>query len=60
MVFTALLVAGTVAVLKIYERANVVGHKGKISFNTVITILNLALGLNFLVRASPPPNMGLR
>lgn len=49
LVFTVLLVAGTIVALTVYEREDTVSHKGKITFNAVITILNLALGLNFLV-----------
>ena len=49
LVFTALLVAGTVVALRLYEQQDTVAHSQKISFNVVITILNLALGLNFLV-----------
>ena len=49
LVFTALLVAGTIVALRLYERQDTVAHSQKNSFNVVITILNLALGLNFLV-----------
>lgn len=45
---TALLVAGTIVALRVYENKKTLPHRGKISFNVVITILNLALGLNFL------------
>ncbi|KAL9599152.1 MAG: hypothetical protein Q9219_004019 [cf. Caloplaca sp. 3 TL-2023] len=38
----------TIITLKVYEQKGSVGHDNKILFNTVITVLNLALGLNFL------------
>lgn len=49
LVFTAILVALTIITLKVYEQKGPVAHDDKIVFNTVITVLNLALGLNFLV-----------
>lgn len=48
LLFTALLVAGTIVALRVYKKEQSMPHSGKISFNVVITILNLALGLNFL------------
>ncbi|KAL8777661.1 MAG: hypothetical protein Q9213_007760 [Squamulea squamosa] len=48
LVFTAVLVALVVITLKVYEQKGSVGHDNKIVFNTAITVLNLALGLNFL------------
>ncbi|KAI4184662.1 MAG: hypothetical protein LQ348_004519 [Seirophora lacunosa] len=48
LVFTAILVALTIITLKVYEQKGPVAHDDKIVFNTVITVLNLALGLNFL------------
>ncbi|KAL8769310.1 MAG: hypothetical protein Q9209_004692 [Squamulea sp. 1 TL-2023] len=50
LVFTAVLVALVIITLKVYEQKGSVGHHNKIVFNTIITALNLALGLNFLVR----------
>ncbi|KAL8831014.1 MAG: hypothetical protein Q9191_001110 [Dirinaria sp. TL-2023a] len=57
---TALLVAGTIVALRVYENKKTLPHRGKISFNVVITILNLALGLNFLVghNVKVPPRSG--
>lgn len=49
LVFTAVLVVLVLFVLKIYQDKGTVTHNGKITFNTVITVLNLALGLDFLV-----------
>lgn len=49
LAFTAILVALTLVVLKMYEQQGSVDHDNKIVFNTIITVLNLALGLNFLV-----------
>ncbi|KAL9009177.1 MAG: hypothetical protein Q9173_005772 [Seirophora scorigena] len=48
LVFTATLVSLTIITLKVYEQKGSVAHDDKIVFNTVITVLNLALGLNFL------------
>lgn len=48
LIFTAVLVAVTIITLKVYEQKGSVGHDNKIVFNTIITVLNLALGLNFL------------
>lgn len=50
LVFTIAIVVGTVLALKIYQDKGSVEHQDKIKFNVVITVLNLALGLNFLVR----------
>ena len=50
LVFTVALLVGLILALKIYQDKGTVAHDGKISFNVVITVLGLALGLNFLVR----------
>lgn len=49
LTFTAVLLSLTIVTLKAYEQKGSVEHDDKIVFNTVITVLNLALGLNFLV-----------
>ena len=48
--FTVALLVGLILALKIYQDKDTVAHDGKISFNVIITVLSLALGLNFLVR----------
>lgn len=48
MVFTLILVALFVMTLALWERNGNVSHSGKIWFNVIATVLNLALGLNFL------------
>ncbi|KAL8686914.1 MAG: hypothetical protein Q9218_006768, partial [Villophora microphyllina] len=48
LIFTAILVALVLFTLKVYQDKGAVAHTDKITFNTVITVLNLALGLNFL------------
>ena len=46
--FTTILVVFVIATLQIYQNEDTVDHSNKITFNTIITVLNLALGLNFL------------
>ncbi|KAL8733952.1 MAG: hypothetical protein Q9181_003365 [Wetmoreana brouardii] len=48
LIFTAVLVVLVITVLKVYQDRGTVAHTDKITFNTIITVLNLALGLNFL------------
>ncbi|KAL9605846.1 MAG: hypothetical protein Q9179_000956 [Wetmoreana sp. 5 TL-2023] len=48
LIFTAVLVVLVTIVLKVYQDRGTVAHTDKITFNTIITVLNLALGLNFL------------
>ncbi|KAL8895531.1 MAG: hypothetical protein Q9207_008134, partial [Kuettlingeria erythrocarpa] len=47
LTFTVVLRSLTVFTLKAYEQKGTVGHDHKIVLNTVITVFNLALGLNF-------------
>ncbi|KAL8651895.1 MAG: hypothetical protein Q9226_004493 [Calogaya cf. arnoldii] len=47
LLFTAVLVALVIITLTIYDDRKAVAHDDKITFNTIITVLNLALGLNF-------------
>ncbi|CAO1596238.1 hypothetical protein XANCAGTX0491_000091 [Xanthoria calcicola] len=47
LLFTAVLVGLVILTLTIYDDRKAVTHDGKITFNTIITVLNLALGLNF-------------
>ena len=49
LVFTVVLVVLYIGTLKIYQVEGNVSHKNKEVFNTVTTVLSLALGLNFLV-----------
>ncbi|KAL8835191.1 MAG: hypothetical protein Q9176_007047 [Flavoplaca citrina] len=48
LLFTAVLVALVIITLTIYDNRQAIAHKDKNAFNTITTILNLALGLNFL------------
>ena len=47
--FTGVLVASYIACLKGYQVRNNVSHASKEVFNTITTVISLALGLNFLV-----------
>ncbi|KAL8846417.1 MAG: hypothetical protein Q9221_008499 [Calogaya cf. arnoldii] len=47
LLFTTVLVALVIVTLTIYDDRQAVAHDDKITFNTIITVLNLALGLNF-------------
>lgn len=49
LIFTVVLVAFLLITLRMYKNKGTVAHTDKIVFNTIITCLNLALGLNFLV-----------
>jgi len=49
LIFTIILVILYVASLKIYQDEGNIRHQNKEVFNTVTTVLSLALGLNFLV-----------
>ena len=46
--FTIVLIALFIATLAAFENAGIVSHNSKLWFNVVTTILNLALGINFL------------
>ncbi|KAL8946047.1 MAG: hypothetical protein Q9222_007506, partial [Ikaeria aurantiellina] len=48
LIFTVVLVVVVIVVVKVYQDKGTVAHDDKYVFNTVITVLNLALGLNFL------------
>ncbi|KAL9579949.1 MAG: hypothetical protein Q9212_004785 [Teloschistes hypoglaucus] len=48
LIFTVVLVALVLITLRVYKNKGTVTHTDKIVFNTIITVLNLALGLNFL------------
>ncbi|KAI4258214.1 MAG: hypothetical protein L6R42_005229 [Xanthoria sp. 1 TBL-2021] len=52
LLFTAVLVALVIVTLTIYDLRKAVAHADKITFNTIITVLDLALGLNFFVWTS--------
>ncbi|KAL9630482.1 MAG: hypothetical protein Q9204_004700, partial [Flavoplaca sp. TL-2023a] len=47
LLVTAVLVALVIITLTIYDNRQAIAHKDKNAFNTITTILNLALGLNF-------------
>lgn len=47
--FTGILVAVYITCLKVYQDRNNVSHASKEAFNTITTVISLALGLNFLV-----------
>lgn len=49
LIYTALLLTSTIMSLKVYEQANTVGHKGKMSLNVVVIIVNPAFSLNCFV-----------
>ncbi|KAL8708582.1 MAG: hypothetical protein Q9220_006517 [cf. Caloplaca sp. 1 TL-2023] len=48
LIITVIIVILVIVVVKVYENKGAVAHDDKYVFNTVITVLNLALGLNFL------------
>ena len=48
LLFTLTLIALYIVTLILFERANNVSHDSKVWYNTIVTILNLARGLNFL------------
>ena len=50
---TILAVVITLVTLKIYESKGYVEHNRKVSFNALITVLNIVLALNFLVSIQP-------
>lgn len=49
LIFTAFLIAVTLIALKVYDQKGSVSHHDKIVFNAIVTVLSLALALNFLV-----------
>lgn len=48
LALTITLVVLVMATLKVYEKEGTVGMDAKTAFNVIITVLSLALGLNFL------------
>ncbi|KAL8938623.1 MAG: hypothetical protein Q9216_003799 [Gyalolechia sp. 2 TL-2023] len=48
LIFTAVLIAVTLIIVKVYEQKSPVSLDDKHVFNTIVTVVNLALALNFL------------
>ncbi|KAG8525956.1 uncharacterized protein KY384_000718 [Bacidia gigantensis] len=47
LAMTIILVVATVVALKAFQQHGNISHQAKIAFNTIMTVLTLALGLNF-------------